>query len=95
MNLKGRNFLTLKDFTPEEITYYKRIMGKVFLFPAYIRFKPPCPCVCVLALLEVIFRVIIQPPCLRRTGDYSCSILSCCNESLIILHIARVKRHCL
>ena len=21
MNLKGRNFLTLKDFTPEEITY--------------------------------------------------------------------------
>lgn len=21
MNLKGRNFLTLKDYTPEEITY--------------------------------------------------------------------------
>ena len=21
MNLKGRNFLTLKDFTPDEITY--------------------------------------------------------------------------
>ena len=24
MNLKGRNFLTLKDFTPEEITYHDR-----------------------------------------------------------------------
>ena len=22
MNLKGRNFLTLKDFTPEEIRYF-------------------------------------------------------------------------
>ena len=22
MNLKGRDFLTLKDFTPEEITYH-------------------------------------------------------------------------
>ena len=22
MNLKGRNFLTLKDFTPEEIIYF-------------------------------------------------------------------------
>ncbi len=32
MDLKGRNFLTLKDFTPEEITYllesFRRIKRK-------------------------------------------------------------------
>ena len=29
MNLKGRNFLTLKDFTPEEILYLLDLAAKV------------------------------------------------------------------
>ena len=29
MNLKGRNFLTLKDFTPEEITYLLDLSAKL------------------------------------------------------------------
>ena len=29
MNLKGRNFLTLKDFTPEEITYLINLSAEV------------------------------------------------------------------
>ena len=29
MNLKGRNFLTLKDFTPEEITYLLDLSAEV------------------------------------------------------------------
>ncbi len=29
MNLKGRNFLTLKDFTPEEITYLLDLAAKL------------------------------------------------------------------
>ena len=29
MDLKGRNFLTLKDFTPEEITYLLDLSAKV------------------------------------------------------------------
>ena len=29
MNLKGRNFLTLKDFTPEEITYLIDLSAEV------------------------------------------------------------------
>ena len=28
MNLKGRNFLTLKDYTPEEITYLLDLAAK-------------------------------------------------------------------
>ena len=29
MDLKGRNFLTLKDFTPEEITYLLDLSAEV------------------------------------------------------------------
>ena len=29
MDLKGRNFLTLKDFTPEEITYLLVLSAEV------------------------------------------------------------------
>lgn len=29
MNLKGRNFLTLKDFTPEEITYFLQLAAEL------------------------------------------------------------------
>ena len=37
MDLKGRNFLTLKDFTPEEITYLLDLSPDLFL---YIRYLP-------------------------------------------------------
>ena len=36
MNLKGRDFLTLKDFTPEEITYLIEIAAKLKKMKKYV-----------------------------------------------------------